>query len=461
MVWRRLAGTASARLAALSAAAITVAALLPMLLIYYQVSVLLTQRIDHFLERQAAEAGPVERADLLRRVSDRLGSDLHRISVAGLFDASHRRIAGNLAVLPPSLPLDGRAHAVAADRTGNPAWTEATPLRIVGRVLPDGTVFVIGGETWALSEIRATASYVVFLWLAPIIVMAAATGLWLTRQAMAHVRDLQRSTQRIIAGDLTERLRIDGRDDDIDRLAGSINSMLDEIEHLVEQVRAVGNDIAHGLRTPLARMKTQLDRLRAGPPAGPPDRARLEGALDALAAELTQTLRVVTALLRLAEIDGSRRRGSFADVDLHAIATEAVAFYEPLAASQSVTLEARGTAAQVRGDADLLSEALANLVDNAIKFTPAGGRISVEVAADEATATLRVRDSGPGIPEGERARVLDRFYRAEATRHLPGSGLGLALVAAIMRLHGGRVAVADNHPGAVFELILPRAPRAA
>ncbi|GAN76744.1 sensor histidine kinase [Acidisphaera rubrifaciens] len=452
-MWRSLAGTASARLAALFAAAITVAALLPMLLIYYQVSVLLTQRIDHYLERQAAAAGPVERADLLRRVGDRLDSDLHRISVAGLFDAQHRRIAGNLPVLPPSLPLDGRAHAVAADRTGNPAWTEGTPLRIVGRVLPDGTVFVIGGGTWALSEIRATASYVVFLWLAPIIVMAAATGLWLTRQAVAHVRDLQRSTQRIIAGDLTERLRIDGRDDDIDRLAASINSMLDEIEHLVEQVRSVGNDIAHGLRTPLARMKTQLDRLRTGPP----DRARLDGALDALAAELTQTLRVVTALLRLAEIDGSRRRGSFADVDLHAIATEAVAFYEPLAAWRSVTLEARATSARVRGDADLLSEALANLVDNAIKFTPEGGRISVEVAADAATATLRVRDSGPGIPEGERVRVLDRFYRAEATRHLPGSGLGLALVAAIMRLHGGRVAVADNQPGAIFELILPRA----
>ena len=453
MWWRRLAGTASARLAALSAAAITVAALLPILLIYYQVSVLLTQRIDRFLERQAAEATPAVRAALLRRVNDGIEDDLHRISVAGLFDAARRPLAGNLRALPPSLPLDGRAHAVAAAGFGNPAWSSSMPLRVVGRVLPDGTAFVIGSETWALSEIRATASYVVFLWLAPIILLAFATGLWLTRRAMAHVRDLQRSTQRIIAGDLTERLRIDGRDDDIDRLAGSINSMLDEIEHLVEQVRAVGNDIAHGLRTPLARMKTRLDRMRTEPA----DRAALAAALDAMAAELTQTLRIVTALLRLAEIDGRSRRGSFADIDLHAVASETVAFYEPLAASRDIVLTASGGTVRVRGDADLLSEALANLVDNAIKFTPPGGRIDVAAEAEAARATLRVRDSGPGIRAEERGRVLDRFYRAEATRHLPGTGLGLALVAAIMRLHGGAVSVGDNAPGAAFELSLPRA----
>ncbi len=447
----RFFATTTARIAAGFAAALALSALLPILFIYFQVTVLLTERIDRFLERQSAAATPDIQADLLARAGSLSVDDLRRITVAARFDATGRRLAGNVAAEPDGAPPDGQAHAVVVlvRRADGPARPE--DMHVVARLLPDGGIFLIGGKTWALSELRATVGYALWLWIAPILLMSLASGALLSRHATARVRAMHLATRRIMHGDLKERLRVGRSGNDMDRLAISINSMLDEIERLVEQVQSLGNDIAHGLRTPLARMKARLDNCRLAARSG----EDMEDALEAIGDDLRQTLRIVAALLRLAEIDGERRRSGFGRVDLAALVADAATFYEPLAAAHDIHLEVRTIPLAAPGDRDLLGEALANLVDNAIKFTPHGGcvRISIEIA--DGTAVLRVSDNGTGLQPGDHERVLERFYRAEATRDLPGTGLGLSLVAAIARLHGGSVRVRDNAPGAVFELLLP------
>ena len=450
-MWRiRLPGATTARLAAGFAAALALAALLPVLFIYFQVTVLLTERIDRYLEQQSAAATPAMQAQWLTRSATLGADDLRRIAIAARFDAAGHRLAGNVAALPAALPDDGRAYQVAVRVRGADSTERRETMRVVARRLPEGGIFLIGGKTWALTELRATLAYALWLWIAPILLAAIAAGVLLGRHATARVRVLHLATRRIMEGDLKERLHVGGSGDAMDRLALSINSMLDEIERLVEQIGSVGNDIAHGLRTPLARMKARLDNARL---AEAPD-AALHDVLDAVGEDLRQTLRIVTALLRLAEIDGERRRGGFGAVDLAALAGEVAAFYEPLAAAHDIRLEVQLMPLTVQGDRDLLGEALANLVDNAIKFTPAGGHVAVRLERAEGCAVLRVTDNGAGLQPEEHVRVFERFYRAEATRALPGSGLGLSLVAAILRLHGGEVRIADTAPGTSFALHL-------
>lgn len=451
-MWRpRLRATTTARLATGFAAALALSALLPILFIHYQVTVLLTERIDRFLEQQSAAATPAVQAELLARDETFDADDLHRIALAARFDAAGRRVAGNIETLPPGLAADGRAHAMAVlvRRAGGPPRPET--MRVVARRLPDGGTFVIGGKTWALSELRATVAYALWLWIAPILLVSLTAGAVLSRHATARVRAMHLATRRIMQGNLRERLHVGGSGDDMDMLALSINSMLGEIERLVEQLQSVGNDIAHGLRTPLARMKARLDNCRMAPQPG----AALDGVIEDVSEDLRQTLRIVTALLRLAEIDGERRRSGFGRVDLAALVAEVAAFYEPLAASRDIRLALRTAPLSVPGDADLLGEALANLVDNGIKFTPPGGSVEIALAVEGDGAVLRVSDTGAGLRPGEHERVFERFYRAEETRSLPGTGLGLSLVAAIARLHGGRVRVSDNAPGTIFDFVLP------
>jgi signal transduction histidine kinase len=227
-----------------------------------------------------------------------------------------------------------------------------------------------------------------------------------------------------------------------------VNLMLDEIVRLLQQIKSVGDNIAHDLRSPLAVMRTKLERGLAAD-SGQELRAVAEGALG----DLDQALATVTALLRIAEIESGRRRGGFTRVDLAQVCANVFELYEPLAEAKPVafTLDAPAPL-PVRGDFELLVEAIANLVDNAIKFTPEGGAVTVAATTIGDWPAVRVTDNGPGIPGGERNHIFERFYRSSKTRHIPGSGLGLSMVAAIADLHGFDLRVEDNRPGAVFEI---------
>jgi signal transduction histidine kinase len=275
-----------------------------------------------------------------------------------------------------------------------------------------------------------------------------AAGTFLSIRAQRRVEQVTGKVQRIVAGDLRERLPTARGNDAFDRLAVLVNGMLDEIEALVGNLAHVGDDIAHDLRTPLTRVRVGLERARQK--AGTLDELRT--AVDQAIVGLDQSLAIITALLRIAEIEHSRRLAGFREVALADLLREVADLYDPIAEDKRVAfvVEANEPIA-VQGDRDLLFEAVANLVDNAVKFTPEGGRVELSLARHADEAVLRVRDSGPGIAAEERDLVGRRFYRSDKSRRDPGVGLGLSLVNAIVKLHGFRFTLAPG-PGCVAEI---------
>jgi signal transduction histidine kinase len=227
--------------------------------------------------------------------------------------------------------------------------------------------------------------------------------------------------------------------------------MLDEMETMINALAGVGNDIAHDLRTPLTRARLALERGRTN--ATTPE--QFHAAADKAIANIDQSLTIITALLRLAEIENNRRSAAFGTVPLHEMLHEVYDLYEPIAENKNINLRVEvRQQSSVRGDRDLLFEAVANLVDNAIKFTPEGGSVDIELARGDGETIVRVTDTGCGISEQEREAVLRRFYRSDKIRSTPGVGLGLNLVAAIAKLHGFRLAIQAG-PGGRLAIICP------
>jgi len=255
-----------------------------------------------------------------------------------------------------------------------------------------------------------------------------------------------------MGGSLAERLPVRGSGDDFDRLAVRVNAMLDEIARLMEDMKSTGDNIAHDLRTPLTRVRTRLERARHGVETA----AQWQDVIDRATLGLDQALRLITALLRIGDIEAGHRRAAFEDIDLGRIATEITELYEPFAEAKGIALSLSVfPVRRVRGDHDLLCELLSNLVDNAVKFTPSGGAIAITLGEKADGPVLSVADSGPGIAPAQRDMVFQRFARCDASRSIEGYGLGLSLVAAIAKLHGFRVEIADHHPGCVISLACP------
>ncbi len=441
--------TSTFRLAASFAVIFAVSAAILFAFIYWQTAVHETNRIDRFLIEDARVIGQESSAEIYQAVSLRITGDLHRITYAALFDGSGRRLAGNLDALPEGLPLDGKAHAVkfflAVDERND---TESA--RAVARLLPSGGVLVIGRNVEAVQTLGDSVLRALELGVIPTMLLAIAAGAFVSWRAQQRVKSVHRSAERILFGDLTERLPTRGTDDDFDRLASSVNLMLDEIGRLLDNVKEAGNNIAHDLRTPLARLRARLERSREA--AG--SHAELRDTVDSAIADLDQAIGVITTLLRIGEIEAGRRREGMTDFDLGALAEEVSQIYQPLADEKAIEFRYRIEAGlAVRADRGLLLEAIANLVQNAIKFTPAGGRVTVTAANGPLGPTVHVADNGPGIPVEERERVFDRFYRLDKSRRVEGSGLGLSLVAAIARLHRFRVELSDAAPGCVFAIV--------
>jgi signal transduction histidine kinase len=260
-----------------------------------------------------------------------------------------------------------------------------------------------------------------------------------------RIETINETSRDIMSGDLSRRIPTNHSGDDFDELAGNLNAMLDRIESLMEEVRRISDNIAHDLRTPLSRLKNSLELLNADQ-AGHAENKRtlVEQAL----AEADGLLSTFNALLRIARIESGERRAAFATVELERLLHDVVEFYEPLAEEKQQNLVFKPTSsAVVSGDRDLLFQAFANLVDNAIKYTPPRGDIEVGIEAQQNLVRVSVADSGPGIPEQDRDKVFRRFYRLEESRHLPGNGLGLSLVAAVAKLHDSKLSVEDNAPG--------------
>ncbi len=446
--------TAAFRLAEAFAAAFVLSTLLLFAFIYWQTAVYETGRIDAFIVRLAATAATAPPEQLMWTVGSRLSNDLHRLTFAALFDGKGRLVAGNLERIPADLPLDGRAHDAALPTDGG----AVEQVRAAARRLPDGRIFVVARNVDELVTLRAVVLRALELGVIPAVLLALLTGAFLSLRALRRVRLVHETVERIMRGDLHERLPIQGTGDDFDRLAASVNRMLDEIGRLLDEIKAVGDDIAHDLRTPLGRVRARLERARDGART----HEELQDAIDRGIAGLDQALAIITALLRIGEMEAGRRRGGFAAFDPAGLLLEIGELYAPIAEEQRVAFAVSAPPAwSVFGDRDLLIEAVANLVGNALKFTPEGGAVRLELRAAAAGPVIRISDTGPGIPTAEREAVLKRFYRSDKSRHIEGSGLGLSLVAAIAKLHGFAIRISDAGPGCVVDLHCYPAGRAA
>jgi signal transduction histidine kinase len=415
--------------------------------VYWQTVGYLTSTIDTLLtgEIKIIAGETVERQ--LADIDERLRNDPRRFRITGLFDAEGRRIAGNVESVPPGLVPDVST-SVTVTRVDS-RGRETQTVRLVVHPLPGGDVLVIGRNIDEVGEIGEIVGNALLLGLIPALVLSVAIGIFLSLRTQNRLSDVNRTIQRIVAGDLRERLPARGRDDPFDQLAVSVNRMLGEIEALILKIVGVGDDIAHELRTPLTRVRIILERGRANAKS----LEESQQIADRAIAGLDQSLLIITALLRIAEIEHHRRLAAFSDVPLAELLRQVCDLYEPIAEDKGMTLRVEVKEdVTVRGDRDLLLEAVANLVDNAIKYTPEGGSVDLSLFRNGNESIIQVRDSGPGISEDERDAVTQRFYRSDKSRRSEGVGLGLSLVAAIVKLHGFQFTISSG-PGCVAQIV--------
>lgn len=440
--------TGSFRLALLFLTLFGVASAVLFGFLYLQTERFLLAGIDNWLEREAparfdADLPEVRRLFTLHAADNR--GNMERIFV--LYAPEGRRLAGDPLPLPDTLETSGKPFFMTARR-----GSKVLRYRGVARRYPSGEVAIIAENLHESREFDeafiSTAAWGALITAVLGLGGATIVGLGAVRRFDA-VAD---AIQEIVRGDLSRRLPARGTSGDLDRLVHVVNGMLDDIERLMQDVKGVCDGIAHDLRTPLTRILAGLERSQRRAET----REDYALAVDDAIVELRGVLRTFTAMLRIAELEDGARRSGFSQVDLPLILADVVDYYDPAAEEKGLTLttafdtEGRCT---LNGDASLLFEAFANLIDNAIKFTPAGGHVVVELKYRAGGLEVAVRDTGCGIPAEEREAVFQRFYRAEHSRSSPGNGLGLTLVKAIAHLHNMTVRIDALTPGARVALI--------
>jgi signal transduction histidine kinase len=431
---------------------------------------LITEQITETVDAEITGLSEQYRLGGIRRIvivvdarARRPGSSLYLVTTfAG------EALAGNVTALAPGI-LD------------NPGWTETVYRRLdeseqpdhpdhhaLVRVfqLPGGFRLLVGRDL----EERERLYHIVLdagRWsIAIVIILGLAGGLFVTRRVLRRVDAMTETTRTIMAGDLGERLPVDGTGDELDRLAENLNAMLERIEALMHGLKEVSDNIAHDLKTPLTRLRNRTEQALRMAKTDAEYRAALESTIE----ESDGLIATFNALLMIARAESGQARDNMTEFDAAEIANDIGELYEPLAEEKGITLKVEANeAAPVNGNRELVSQALANLVDNAIKYAepqyqaeggaPVNGatpEIVVRALKDGDRIFLTVADNGPGIPEADRGRVVERFVRLEQSRSKPGSGLGLSLASAVARLHGGELTLEDNHPGLKSVIALPR-----
>ncbi len=311
-------------------------------------------------------------------------------------------------------------------------------------ILPGGFHLLVGRDIQDLNrfELRLKRS---LAWLSGLaLILGGIVGLVMSRNWLRRVDAVNRTAAEIMDGDMTHRIPVRDTDDELDRLAVNLNAMLDRIEGLMAGLRQVTDNIAHDLRSPLNRLRSRLEVTLLEDP----DKPGYRQALESTVADADQLLQTFNALLLIGEAEAGLDRHALAEVDLSALVADMAELFGPAAEENGQHFSADiAPDVVIRANANLISQALVNLLDNALKYTPAGGDVSISLTKVDDCALIDVADSGPGIPEVDRARVLGRFVRLESSRSSPGSGLGLSLVAAAAKLHGAKLDLIDNEPG--------------
>lgn len=432
--------------------------------IYWNTAVLLTRQLDETIQAEARGLAEQYRSggltSLVNTVADRTltpGNSLYLVT-----DASGRRLAGNLVSVSRDLwGTFGRLEfAYTRSAQNGPERRQALAFNFR---LPGSYRLIVGRD---INDRRVFEAVIrdALIWGLGVMVFVGLGGGWLvSRTLLARIEAVTDTGRTIMSGDLTRRVPLRGSGDEMDRLSENLNAMLDRIEQLMTGLREVSDNIAHDLKTPLNRLR---NRVEASLREGGGDDAYRE-ALERTIEEADDLIKTFNALLSIARLEAGAAGESMETVDIAGLVRDVGELYEPVADDEGfcLSLDADGTLS-ANGDRQLLGQALANLMDNALKYAKrdeedAKPSIALAAARNGDLIEVSISDNGSGIPESERERVFERFVRLEASRSRPGSGLGLSLVAAVAKLHGGSVRLEDNEPGLRVVLAIPAAPEKA
>lgn len=411
-----------------------------------------------FMDRQTTETIQAEIAGLaeqyrtqglprLKQVIElRSAAHPHRASIYLLTEPNGRWVAGNIDRWPDTQPGDDGwlTFPVSVQPDGETSVNRramAQSFRLAGRYR-----LLVGREVEDRLQVQAKIKRALSWGVGLTLLLGLAGGLLMSRGLLRRVDTINRTTEQIMEGDLSQRIALKGARDEFDQLASNLNAMLDQIERLLDSMRRVTDNIAHDLRTPLNRMRSRIEVALLGDPDNETLRPILEQTLD----DAETTIGTFNALLAIARAEAGSERAEFEDVSLAKLIGDIADFYQPLAEEKKQTLRIENDMdVHVRANRHLLSQALANLLDNAIKYTPEGGKIDLVLKQGP---VITIADTGPGIPIDDREDVLERFVRLDKTRSTPGNGLGLSLVNAVAALHGARLTLGDNEPGLLVRL---------
>jgi len=402
---------------------------------------------EHVVLQRAYDSGG--RVGLTTAIEQRFADGRLEGGTYLLADPSFTPVVGNLTVWPSALKGSngwGNFSAPEPDAAGRPL------LRARFDTLPDGYHLLVGRDIDDLDEFAEKINAALLWGVALIFVLAGMASVSVTRRTVGRIEAINATSRAIMQTGLGKRVPLRGTRDEWDQLAENLNSMLDRIESLMGEVKQVTDNVAHDLRTPLARIRGRLEKGYNRERNGADDQSLIGDTI----ADLDGVMRMFASLMRISQIEANDRTAAFRTVDLAEIASDVVELFDAAAEEKGGHLNAVGDQqALVAGDKDLLFDAVANLVDNAIKHGREAGQVTVEVTRSDGGAIISVADNGPGIPVNECQHVFKRFYRLERSRRSPGNGLGLSLVAAVARLHGARIEMVDNAPGLACRLLFP------
>jgi signal transduction histidine kinase len=379
-----------------------------------------------------------------QRIADKSFAD----NVYLLVDPSFVPLGGNLKAWPSTVTAERgwtefRAGEPSPNATGRPL------LRAMLEIFPRGDHLLVGRDISELDSFSDQIRTAVISGIALIFVVAGVASILVTRRTVGRIEQINATSRAIMFSGLDQRIPLRGTHDEWDRVAENLNLMLDRIETLMGEIKQVSDNVAHDLRTPLTRMRGRLEKAYHGQRMAEDDQSLIGDTI----ADLDAVLRIFSSIMRIAQIETQARKGGFRTVNLAEIASEVVELYDAAAEPDGTCLTVVGDReVLVTGDRDLIFDAIANLVDNAIKHGRAGGQVVVANENVDGKPVISIADDGPGIPADEYEHVFKRFYRLEQSRYTPGNGLGLSLVAAVARLHGARIEMLDNAPGLKFRL---------
>ena len=414
--------------------------------VYLSTSSYVRGRSDRAIESECSDLlsanDRIGRDGLAALIKQRIADGNWADHVYLLVDPSLAVLAGNLRAWPSTITTD-QGWAEFRVPASSPGMDQPL-IRAMLETLPNGDRLLVGRDIGDLDSFTRQIKMAVFFSVLLMFSLAGVASVLITRRTVGRIESINATSRAIMLSGLDKRIPLRGTRDEWDRVAENLNLMLDRIEVLMSEVKQVSDNVAHDLRTPLTRMRGRLEKAYHAQRSGEDDQSLIGDTI----ADLDAVLRIFASLTRIAQIEAHTRKGAFCTVDLVEIVGKVVELYDAAAEQDGTRLTVAGDRAVfATGDPDLIFDAIANLVDNAIKHGRAGGDVVVTSEIVDATPVISIADDGPGIPTDERGQVFKRFYRLEHSRYAPGNGLGLSLVAAVARLHGARIEMLDNSPG--------------